>query len=104
MNKLAEPALAFFAGALIGTAFFVGLWWTVRKGITTHQPALWFFGSFVVRVGVVAVGFYLVSCGDLGRLIACLLGFLGARLTVTWLTRSPAPRDATPLKESAHAS
>lgn len=104
MNEVVAPALAFFAGAIIGAIFFGGLWWTVRKGVTASQPALWFLGSFVVRIGIAAAGFYFVSRGDFARLVACLFGFLAARLVVTRLTKSPAPKDAKPFKEeSSHA-
>ena len=39
----------FVAGALLGAFFFGGLWWTVQKGVTSEQPALWFLGSLLLR-------------------------------------------------------
>ena len=43
---MSEPlVLILLAGALLGSVFFGGLWWTVRRGVLSTQPALWFFGS-----------------------------------------------------------
>jgi F1F0 ATPase subunit 2 len=88
-------ALAVSAGLLLGTIFFGGLYLTVRKGVSSGSPALWFFGSLVVRMGIALAGFYFVSDGSWQRLVACLLGFVVARLVVTWLTR-PAGQQAAP--------
>jgi F1F0 ATPase subunit 2 len=79
--------LALFAGGLLGALFFGGLWWTVRKGLPSGRPALWFFGSSLVRSGVTLVGFCFVSAGHWERLLACLLGFVVASLVVIHLTR-----------------
>lgn len=89
--------LAAVAGLFLGTIFFGGLYLTVRKGVSSRSPALWFFGSLVVRVSIVLAGFYFVSDGHWQRLVACLPGFVLARLVVTWLTRPAGPEtSATP--------
>jgi F1F0 ATPase subunit 2 len=67
--------------------FFGGLWWTVRKGVSSRQPALWFFGSLLLRMSLALAGLYVVSGSRWDRLLLCLLGFVTARLAVTWLTR-----------------
>jgi F1F0 ATPase subunit 2 len=86
-------ALASLAGMLLGAVFYGGLWWTVRKGVSSPRPAAWFLGSFLLRTGIVLAGFCFVSGGRADRLLACLLGFIIARFLVTWLTRgSVAPR------------
>lgn len=97
-------ALALMAGLLFGAIFFGGLWWTVRKGVSSKQPALWFFPSLLLRMAVVLVGFYLVGRGHWERLVACLLGFIIARVVVTLLTRPPVERQISVGKESSHAS
>ena len=88
MNELLSLALALAAGVLLGAIFFGGLWWTVRKGILSQRPALWFFGSLLARMSIIPVGFYIFSGGHWERLLLCLLGFVMARLVVAWLTRS----------------
>jgi len=88
MNETLTLTLAWVAGAALGAFFFGGLWWTVRKLALSPRPALWFFGSALARMGIALAGFYLVAGGQWERLIACLLGFVTARLAVTWLTRS----------------
>jgi F1F0 ATPase subunit 2 len=87
MNEIARLVLALVAGGVLGTIFFGGLWWTVQKGVSSKQPALWIFGSLLLRTGIALTGFYLVARGDWERLLACLLGFIMARVAVIWLTR-----------------
>jgi len=88
MNDTLLLVLALVTGALLGVIFFGGLWWTVRKGVTSKNPALWFFGSVLLRMSITLAGFYFVGRGHWERLLLCLLGFVLARLTVTWLTRT----------------
>ena len=71
--------LALVAGVLLGAVFFGGLWWTVRKGVSSKRPALWFFGSLLLRMSIALAGFYFVSGGHWERLLVCLLGFVVAR-------------------------
>jgi F1F0 ATPase subunit 2 len=78
---------ALLAGLLLGAIFFGGLWWTVLKGVSAKQPALWFSLSFLLRTGIVLAGFYFVSGADWKRLLVCLSGFIIARLVVTGMTR-----------------
>ena len=87
MNETLTMILACLAGLLLGIFFFGGLWWTIRKGLSSPRPALWFSGSFIVRVTVTAAGFFYVFGGQGTRLLACLVGFMLGRLTVTWFTR-----------------
>jgi F1F0 ATPase subunit 2 len=86
MNELLLPVLVLLAGMLLGAVFFGGLWWTVQKGVTAKQPALWFGTSLLLRTGIVLAGFYLVSGADWKRLLLCLLGFIIARFAVIRLT------------------
>ena len=47
--------------ALLGAIFFGGLWWTVRKGVASRRPALWFLGSLLLRTSIALAGFYVVA-------------------------------------------
>jgi len=78
---------ALIAGVLLGAFFFGGLWWTVRKGVQSEHVALWFFGSMLLRTGVVMLGFYFVMGDSWQRLLAALFGFIIARMIVIRLTR-----------------
>ncbi|MDD5393881.1 MAG: ATP synthase subunit I [Thiothrix sp.] len=86
IESLAPPLLA---GAALGVFFFGGLWWTVRKGATANNPAVWFMGSFLLRTGLTLGGFYAVGAGDWQRLLAALLGFALARMVLTRFSPSP---------------
>ena len=103
MNNVLFQALALMAGILLGAIFFGGLWWTVRKGISSKSPALWFLGSRLVRMGIALAGFYFVGRGDWQRLVTCLLGFIIARFIVMRLTRTPIEPPHSPAKEARHA-
>lgn len=88
MNEALSLAPALAVGVLLGAVFFGGLWWTVRRAVSSRQPALWFLGSMLLRTGMVLPGFYFVSGGDWKRLLASLLGFIVARHIVTRLIRA----------------
>ena len=82
MNEMSALILALLSGVFLGVFFFGGLWWTIRLGVHSRAPALWFLGSFLLRTGVVVGGIYLISHKDWRQLIACLLGFLLARVCI----------------------
>jgi F1F0 ATPase subunit 2 len=103
MNESLILVLACLAGILLGALFFGGLWWTVRRGVASPRPALWFLGSGLVRMSIVLAGFYFVSDGQLRRLLLCLLGFVIARVAVMWLTRSSDSKASLPPREVSHA-
>jgi len=67
----------------------------VQKGLTLKNPALWFFGSTLLRVSLVLGGFYLIARDDWRALLVGLLGFVIARMAVTRFTR--------PTKKGIHA-
>jgi F1F0 ATPase subunit 2 len=87
MNNPAGLIFAIAGGGVLGIIFFGGLWWTVSRGLTSSSPALWFFGSLMVRMGLTVIGFILITGGQWQRGLACLLGFFAARIAVTSLTR-----------------
>jgi F1F0 ATPase subunit 2 len=103
MNKYLCLVMALAAGLLLGAIFFGGLWWTVRKGVSSKHPALWFLGSLLLRMSLVLVGFYFVGRGDWQRLVACLLGFIIARFCVVHLTRTRLEYHFLAAKEASHA-
>ncbi|KIO48525.1 ATPase F0F1 [Nitrosospira sp. NpAV] len=118
MSELWSPALAVVTGILLGTIFFGGLWWTVRRGISSSRTGLWFMGSLLLRIGVVMTGFYFLLDlpGDSWKtLLAGLLGFTIARLAATRLFPAPLsaplstglpaePLAGKPVRGAGHAS
>lgn len=90
MNQSLEFFLDFVLGGLLGTFFFLGLWWTVRKIIAAELSGLGALGSLVLRTGVTVAGFYLICVYRVEphweRWVACLAGFSLARFCVKrWL-------------------
>ena len=102
MNETWILILAGVVGVLLGALFFGGLWWTVRKSVSSQRPALWFFGSFLLRMSLVLVGFYWVAGGQWERLLACLVGFILARLIVMRLTPTAQAQKPTDWASEAH--
>lgn len=70
------------AGLLLGAFFFVGLWWTVHRGVSSPQAALIFAASYLVRVAVLGGGLYILGNGNPTRGVAACVGVLLARIAV----------------------
>jgi len=87
MNEIWYMILAFAAGIVLGTLFYAGLWLTVRKSLGEKVPAVWFIGSFIIRISIVLLGFYYISKANWKMLLICLLGFITARILVFWVTK-----------------
>ena len=104
MNETLTLGLAGAAGLVLGAVFFGGLWWTVSRGVSSPRPALWFLGSFLVRMSITLAGFYVVSGGRWERLLSCLLGFLVARVVVTVMTRPASDNTIHAEREADHAT
>lgn len=101
MSEAFSIALAVAAGGILGAVFYGGLWWTVRRGLLSRRPAVWFLPSLLARTAVALLGFYVVFGGDWRRLVACLSGFVLARIVVTRLTRTPPGPACLSIKEGA---
>ena len=104
MHEAWTGLLATLAGAGLGALFFGGLWWTLRKGIASDRPVLWFVGSFVVRSGITVLGFYFVSDGHWQRLLLCTFGFGAARMVATRVSRQWEDRHMGTAQEIPRAS
>ena len=102
MNEFLFLAPPLAAGLLLGAFFFGGLWWTVQRGVSSKRPALWFFGSLLLRTSIALAGFYFIARGHWERLLVCLLGFVIARFIVTRLTRA-AEKPTYMAQEASHA-
>lgn len=103
MNEPLSLASALVTGVLLGAMFLGGLWWTVCQGLSSKRVARWFLGSLLLRMGVVLAGFYLVSGGHWEQLLLCLLGFVMARLVVTWLMQPSRENRPPQALEGSHA-
>lgn len=90
---------AWAAGAVLGAIFFGGLWWTVRRGMASSRPALWFLASLLLRTALVLAGFYVVADGHWQRLLLAVVGFFIAKLVVTRF----APSGDAAAREASHA-
>ena len=87
MNEIEPIVGALVIGIFLGAAFFGGLWWTVHRGLTAANPALWFGVSALTRMAMTLSGLYYVTRAGWPSLLACLCGLLIARVAATRLTR-----------------
>ncbi len=83
MNEFVNLFLAGISGVSLGVIFFGGLSWTVEKGFLSDRPAYWFLCSLILRTSLVLIGFFFIAQKDWRNLLACLLGFLAGRISVT---------------------
>jgi F1F0 ATPase subunit 2 len=88
-------------GAVLGVIFFAGLCWTIRRGIKSAHPARWFLSSFLLRTAVSLSGIYLLTDGQWPRLLACMFGFIGARIVIITITRPVT--DSANKQKASHA-
>ncbi len=101
MVETSAIMLAMLVGSLLGTVFFGGLWWTIQRSVGSNAPALLFGCSFLIRTLIAVAGFYFASQGDWRRVLACLFGFLLARIFVTRMTRLPGKKRTRAIEERA---
>ncbi len=85
--------LAFLAGAALGGFFFGSLWITVRQLPTTGWPVRLIIGSYIGRMAIALLGFYLLLQGGWQLAIAGILGFMAMRAI---LTRALKPQRLAP--------
>lgn len=71
---------AFVPGIVLGIFYFGSLWITVRQLPTTVYPVRLFIGSWLGRLVITLLGFYLVMNGQWQRVLVCLAGFVIARM------------------------
>jgi F1F0 ATPase subunit 2 len=85
MTEILPALLATLGGAVLGLFYFAGLWFTLRRLPHHPHPALWVAGSFILRLTVSLIGFYIVLGTDrsLTQLGIALLAFLAVRVVFT---------------------
>lgn len=89
MNDIIVTAPILGAGLLLGTVFYGGLYWTVKKCLASDHAGWWFTASLWLRLGIAAGGFYLIGLDSWQRYLICFIGFIIARIAVTLLTKEP---------------
>ncbi|MBA6151398.1 ATP synthase subunit I [Gelidibacter maritimus] len=100
LNDILNLLPAVLAGILLGAIFFGGLWLTVNKGLGSKKPTLIFFASLILRMAIILVGFYFVGGDSWQKMLACLVGFLIARIVVTNVTKKIKQTDPVFIKKS----
>ncbi|MEO5978866.1 MAG: ATP synthase subunit I [Chryseolinea sp.] len=97
-------AISFSSGMLLGTFFFGGLWFTVKRAFSSRMPALWFLGSFVIRIGITLAGFYFIGSENWRGFAACMVGFVVSRFIIVRYTKLLDDRKLHLNKEVRHGA
>jgi F1F0 ATPase subunit 2 len=87
MGAAVWTGAAFAGGALLGLAYFAGLWWTVARARHARRPQALLAASFFVRAALTVGALLLIMGDDVVRLVAALAGFLLMRTLVLWRVR-----------------
>jgi len=104
INEALPLIFAWAAGVGLGAFFFGGLWWTLRRGMSSKRPALWFFASLLVRMSILLSGMFFVAGGHWERMVVSLVGCIMARQLLMWLTPSLRRESTRPEEEKSHAA
>jgi F1F0 ATPase subunit 2 len=75
-------ALSFVCGAALGTFYFLGLWWSLKRLPGKSRPRLWLGASYALRTSLVLAGFWLALRADVPSFLAMLCGFFLMRQVV----------------------
>ena len=67
--------LALLWGLALGLFYFGGLWWTLRIFIQKDRPKLWFGLSFLIRIFVVMLFFWIIIEKNIGAFFISFAGF-----------------------------
>ncbi len=87
MNEIGIIILILLTGFILGVFFFGTLWWTTNRGVVSKLPALWFLGSFFIRMSITVTVLYFISRRHWESVLVCLLGFIIARVMIMRFTR-----------------
>jgi len=82
------------AGLALGVFYFGGLWLTLQRLVASSQPALLTLGSYLGRLAVCFLGFFLIArVGGWQGVLVCLLTFILVRIAMVRRWGKPEPAD-----------
>jgi F1F0 ATPase subunit 2 len=83
VDNSVQIIIVLLTGVGLGLFFYGGLWWTVSRSVDAPMAGILFGVSLLLRMGVVAAGFLLISHGSWVRALCCLIGFSAVRFVLT---------------------
>ena len=84
MNAWISLLVAAILGACLGIFYFGSLWIVVRQLPTTQWPVRLFAGSYIGRLAIASLGFYLLASSSWQRALASLAGFILTRTALIY--------------------
>lgn len=92
MSEISSGLTGAIAGAALGILFFGGLWWTVRRALSSDAAGIWFACSYLLRFGLLAAGLYVLAHDDAVRGLGAAFGLIVARLVTVRVGLRGMPR------------
>ena len=87
LNTTNGLILSIGVGSVLGALYLYSLWLSVRRLGQARRPLLWLLTTGSLRIAAVTGAIYVVMDGRSVRLLACLAGFLLARLVLLRFVR-----------------
>lgn len=76
--------VGFIVGAVIGTLYFGGLWWSVKRIKNVERKKMFLFLSWLVRSVFLCGGLFILARYDAQMLISGAVGLLVARFLIVY--------------------
>ncbi|MCA8999533.1 MAG: ATP synthase subunit I [Planctomycetaceae bacterium] len=74
-------------GAVLGLMYFGGLWWTVKRLPHRQHPYVLLVASFMIRITMLLLAFWLMVQISWQALAMAMIGFLSARQVLLFRMR-----------------
>ena len=72
--------ISFLIGLLLGILYFGGLYYSTKKFNKVKRPALFMILSFIIRMGILLIGFYYLAKIDYRNVLIGLVGVILVRV------------------------
>lgn len=75
---------SFLIGLVLGIIYFGGLYYSTQKFNQVKRPALFMVLSFVIRMGILLIGFYYLTKIDYKNVLIGLVGVILIRIIMVF--------------------
>lgn len=81
--------VSFLIGLILGIIYFGGLYYSTKKFTKVKRPALFMVLSFIIRMGILVVGFYYLTKTDYKNVLIALVGVILTRFIIIFKVKDP---------------
>lgn len=84
--------VSFLVGLVLGVIYFGGLYYSTKKFNTVKSPALFMVISFIIRMGILVLGFYYLTKTDYKNVLLGLVGVILVRYIMIFKAKEPSSK------------